>query len=611
MRAEHAGEEIINVQAEDLRMRSWKLKGALLASSALVAGLLVATQSNAVANRGDPAQLLDPGYVAAAVCGKGQQRAGAFKPMRLAMVGSALAATGQAPPLWDNLGDLSHPITTTDEMAQRYFDQGLRLTYAFNHVEAVRAFKEAQRRDPDCAMCYWGEAFALGPNINAPMDGAAESPSQVAVAEAQARATKASPKEQALIAALAKRYASGAERSELDAAYADAMAAVHAQFPDDQDVAVLFADSAMNTSPWDYWEADGRTAKGRAGEAIAAIEQVLEVNPDHPGAIHLYIHLTEASATPERAEAYADRLAALMPGAGHIVHMPSHTYYRVGRYLDSLTINIAAVAADEAYLAQAQEAGYYPYTYYPHNIHFALVAAQMAGDAEHMLWAAERLDGKIPDEVAGSIGWVQVILPAPYYAHAQFSDPDTILGLEDPGDTFPYVRAMWHYSRGVAHAAKGDLEAARSEAARIAQINQSADFSMLTAWAVPAPDVLQLARHVLEGRIAQAEGDLGKAIQEFEVAVQIQDSLPYLEPAYWYYPVRQSLGASQLLAGRAEQAAETFRAALIDAPNNAWALWGLMQAQQAQGDQAAVEQTAQLFDKAWAGDDRLLDLARL
>jgi tetratricopeptide (TPR) repeat protein len=513
--------------------------------------------------------------------------------------------------LWDNLGDLSHPISTRDKMVQRYFDQGLRLTYAFNHAEALRAFREAQRRDPGCAMCYWGEAFALGPNINATMDATAESPAEVAIANAMARSGKASPKEQALIAALAKRYATGAERADLNAAYADAMAAVHAQFPDDQDVAVLFADAVMNTSPWDYWEIDGRTAKGRAGEAIAAIEQVLEANPDHPGAIHLYIHLTEASATPERAEPYADRLAALMPGAGHIVHMPSHTYYRVGRYLDSLTTNIAAVAADEAYLAQAQEAGYYPYTYYPHNIHFALVAAQMAGDAEHMLWAAERLDGKIPDEVAGSIGWVQVILPAPYFAHAQFSDPDTILGLEDPGDTFPYVKVMWHYSRGVAHAAKGDLEAARSEAARIAEINQTADFSMLLDWFVPAPDVLQLARHVLEGRIAQAEGDLEKAIREFEVAVQIQDSLPYLEPEYWYYPVRQSLGATQLMAGHAEQAAETFRAALIDAPNNGWALWGLMEAQKAAGDQAAVEETAQLFDKAWAGDDRLLDLARL
>ena len=593
-------------------MRSWKLRATLLASSALVAGLLIGSPFEPIRPAADPSQLLEPGFASTGVCGKGQQRASAFRLNRLVLASPAVAATaGQAPPLFENLGAHSHPVTTADEMAQRYFDQGLKLTYAFNHPEALRAFKEAQRRDPDCAMCYWGEAFVLGPNINAPMDGSAENPSLVAIANAQARAAKASPVEQALIGALGQRYVRGQERAALNAAYADAMAAAHAAFPADQDVAVLFADAVMNTAPWDYWEIDGRTTKGRAGEAIAAIERVLAVNPDHPGAIHLYIHLTEASATPERAEPYADRLAALMPAAGHVVHMPTHTYFRIGRYLDSLELNVAAVEADEAYLAQAEDAGAYAYTYYPHNIHFALVAAQMAGDAENMLWAAERLEGKIPDEVASSIGWVQVILPAPYYAHAQFSDPDTILELEDPGDTFPLVKGMWHYSRGVAQAAKGDLEAARSEAARIAEINQTADFSMLLDWFVPAPDVLQLARHIVEGRIAQAEGDLEKAIREFEVAVQIQDSLPYLEPEYWYYPVRQSLGAAQLMAGHAEQAAETFRAALIDAPNNGWALWGLMEAQKAAGDQAAVEETAQLFDKAWAGDARLLDLARL
>ena len=251
---------------------------------------------------------------------------------------------------------------------------------------------------------------------------------------------------------------------------------------------MLFADAMMNTSPWDYWELDGRTPKGRLGEAAAALEGVLAANPDHPGAIHMYIHLTEASATPEKAEPYADRLAALMPAAGHVVHMPAHTYYRTGRYLDSLKTNVAAVHADEAYLAQVQAAGAYPYGYYPHNIHFVLVSAQMAGDAEHMVWAAERLDGKIPDEVAAEVGWIQAILPAPYFAHAQFSPPDVVLGLEDPGDEFPFVKAMWHYARGVAHAANGDLDAARAEAARISEINQTADFEMLLAWFVPAPD---------------------------------------------------------------------------------------------------------------------------
>jgi len=595
-------------------MTRWTYRFALLMSTALVGAGLLVEGSAATKPETDVSQLFDPAYIAAGVCGFGaKQQQTVFKPVQLALATyDDSIKDAAAPPLYDNLGDLSHPITTGNERAQRYFDQGLRLTYAFNQAEALRAYRQAQREDPECAMCYWGAAYVLGPNINAPMHEASQSPAVVAIEKAKELAPNASEKEQALIEALAVRYAGAYEnRVELDQAYADAMAEVYARFPDDQDIGVLFADAMMNTSPWDYWEADGKTTKGRVGEGIAAIEKVLDQNPDHPGAIHLYIHLTEASAAPEKAEPYADRLAALMPGAGHLVHMPAHTYYRIGRYLDSLETNIAAVEADEAYLATVEADGIYPYGYYPHNIHFVLVSAQMAGDEEHMLWAAERLPGKIPDDVAAEIGWIQVIKPAPYFAHAQFSEPDTILAIEDPGDQFPFVKAMWHYARGVAQAAKGDLEAARTEAAQIADINASADFEMLEAWLVPARDVLTLARHVVEGRIAQAAGDHESAIREFEVAVQIQDSLPYMEPEYWYYPVRQSLGAALLEAGRADEAAEVFQTSLVDAPNNGWALWGLMQAQKAQGDEAAAAQTAQLFERAWAGDPDALDLARL
>jgi tetratricopeptide (TPR) repeat protein len=596
-------------------MSAWRMKGFLLVTSALGATALVASGSGAVPETGSVSELLDPGAIAAGVCGMGGERATAFKPMQLALAtpADAIPDSGESPPLWEGLGDLSYPITTDSDMAQRYFDQGLRLTYAFNHAEAYRAFKQAQALDPGCAMCFWGEAFVLGANLNAPMEDAAVQPAFVAMTNAKARAANASAREQAVIEALAARYSNDpdADAGALAQAYADALAEVHTRYPDDQMVAVLYADAVMNTSPWDYWELDGRTPKGRLGEAADALEGVLTVNPENPAAIHLYIHLTEASATPEKAEPYADRLAGLMPAAGHIVHMPSHTYYRTGRYLDSLTTNVAAVEADEAYLAQVKAAGAYPYGYYPHNIHFVLVSAQMAGDAEHMIWAAERLEGKIPDEVAAEIGWIQVILPAPYFAHAQFSAPDVVLGLEDPGDKFPFVKAMWHYARGVAQAAKGDLDAARAEAAQIAGINQSADFEMLLAWAVPVPDVLRLARHVLEGRIAQAEGNFDQAIREFEVAVRIQDSLPYLEPEYWYYPVRQSLGATLLMAGRAEEAAAVFQAALIDAPNNGWALYGLMEAQRALGDEVGAAASAKLLEQAWGGDRDLLELARL
>lgn len=518
-----------------------------------------------------------------------------------------------AVPLYDDLGDLTYPITTSSPLAQRYFDQGLRLTYAFNHAEAQRAFREAQRQDPHCALCYWGEAFGLGPNINAPMDEAVGNPAIAALTKAKALAPHASDREQALISALAKRYTDDlkVDRKALDQAYADAMEEAAQRFPNDPEIAILYVDALMNLSPWDYWEADGKTPKGKIGVAVQTAEKVLKHNPNHPGAIHLYIHLTEASTTPERAEPYANRLAALMPGAGHIVHMGSHTFFRIGRYQDSATTNKAAVKADEAYLARVKADGIYPYGYYPHNIHFVLASAQMAGDGPTALEYAQRLEGKIPDAMAEQVGWIQAIKTAPYFAHAQFSAPETILALPDPGNKFPLVQAMWHYARGVALAAKGDVDAARSEAARIATLNQKTDFSSLLAWAVPAPDILRLAQHVVEGRIAQAQGDLARAIKEFQIAVSIQDAFAYMEPPYWYYPVRQSLGAILLAAGKPAEAEQAFTHSLKQFPNSGWVLYGLMKAQQAQGNAAAAQATEQRFKQAWAGDANTLDPRRL
>lgn len=516
-------------------------------------------------------------------------------------------------PLYNNLGQHTYPITTTNKLAQRYFDQGLRLMYAFNHAEARRAFQAAQQQDPDCAMCYWGEAFVLGPNINAPMEAAASDPALVALRKAKALAPQASASEQLLIAALLKRYAYGADvdQATLNQAYAAAMAEVAQRFPADDDIAVLYVDALMNVSPWDYWEADGETPKGQIGTAMRTTERVLARNPEHPGAIHLYIHLTEASSTPERAAPYADRLATLMPGSGHLVHMPSHTFYRIGRYHDSVETNKAAVKADEAYLAEADLDGIYAYGYYPHNIHFVLTSALMAGDGNTSLAYAKRLQGKIPDAVAEQIGWIQAIKTAPYFAHAQFSDPATILALPKPQGPFPFVVAMWHYARGVAYAAQGKVEQAQSEAAAIAYLNQNTDFSQLLAWAVPVPDLLRLARHVIEGRIAQAQGDPARAVKEFRIAVAIQDTLAYMEPPYWYYPVRQSLGAALLESGKAAEAEQVLHRSLKNYPHNGWALYGLMRAQQAQGKTAAAKQTEQQFKQAWRGDAASMTLRRL
>jgi hypothetical protein len=286
---------------EYFAMSSWKLKTAQLGAGRGVADRQSIRRRSPAGTT--PAALLDPGYVASGACGLGAKRSAAFKPMQVALATypTAVQDDGAGPPLWEGLGDLSFAITTQEPLAQKYFDQGLRLTFAFNHAEAWRAFKKARELDPGCAMCFWGEAFVLGANINAPMADGAQQPAFVALTNAKARAAGASPRERALIDALATRYAEpGADTADLAEAYADAMAAVHARLPDDQDIAVLFADAIMNTSPWDYWEADGRTPKGRLGEAVAAIEGVLASNPDHPGAAHLYIQLTEASATPER-----------------------------------------------------------------------------------------------------------------------------------------------------------------------------------------------------------------------------------------------------------------------------------------------------------------------
>jgi tetratricopeptide (TPR) repeat protein len=531
-----------------------------------------------------------------------------------AQVAAATASYEDAePPLWDNLGSAAYPVTTANPQAQAFFDQGLKLSYGFNHAEARRAFRMAQKLDPTCALCFWGEALVLGPNINVPMMPEAQAPALAALKQAQALAGGASAKEQALIAALAKRYAEnpGPDRAPLDGAYADAMAALSVAYPDDLDIAALASEAAMDTQPWDYWQPGGHEPKGRAGDAIKRIEGILARNPLHAGAIHLYIHLVEASDRPERAEKYADTLAALMPGAGHIVHMPSHIYYRVGRYDDSLKSNQDAVKVDEAYLAQTGAVGVYPLGYTSHNIHFVLVSAQLLGDKVTVLAAADKLDGWISNEVATAIPIAQPIKAAPYFAWAQYADADKLVALPQPAGAPPYVEAMWHYARGVGLAEKGDGAGARGEAGKIEALERTADWSAMDAFAIPARDVLRVAQNVVLARAAQATGDTTEAITYFQAAAGVQDAIPYMEPPYWYYPVRQSLGAALLDAGRAKEAADQFHAALDGVRKSAWALFGLREAAKAIGDAATEQQAADALAKSWRGDPGFLSLERL
>ena len=521
-------------------------------------------------------------------------------------------AASAPPPLWDNLGTLHFAVSTTHPLAQRYFDQGLKLAYAFNHAEAARAFRQAQSLDPDCAMCHWGEALVLGPNINAPMVASANAVALAAIARAQALAPKASARERELIAALASRYASDpkAERAGLNAAYAEAMGKVAARHPRDADITLLYVEALMNLSPWDYWEAAGARPKGRTAEILAALEKVLQRQPDHPGAIHYYIHMVEASSNPRRALPYAGRLGSQMPGAGHLVHMPFHIYYRVGQYKDAIEANRRAVAADEAYLAEARPAGIYPLAYYPHNIHSLMTSAQMAGDGASAIAASEKLARVVSQDAGRSIAWVQPILVAPYFVHAQFSAPATTLALPDPGDELPYVKAMWHYARGVAHAWRGEPAAARAEVDALRHLAQGSDFSGLVEAGVPAPEVIELAQHVVLGRIAQSAGDWTQARAEFEQAVALEDKLAYSEPPYWYYPVRQSLGAVLLSAGKLDEAETVFRQSLLRAPNNGWALHGLAATYQRLGKPGAAATARTQFTRAWVGAEAP-DLARL
>ena len=517
-------------------------------------------------------------------------------------------------PLLDGLGSRSYPVTTSSRLAQRYFDQGLTLAYAFNHAEARRAFRTAQALDPECAMCFWGEAFVLGPNINLPMSPADAPAAYYAAHRAIALAGRAAPKEQALILALAARYSpdGAAERAPLDAAYADAMERVQARFPWDRDIAVLYVEALMNLSPWDYWEAGGARPKGRTHEMVTTLERVLASGVDHPGAIHYYIHVVEASSRPERAERHADRLGELVPGAGHLVHMPFHIYFRVGRYRDALEANRRAVAADERYFAQAGDGdGVYRFGYHPHNIHSLLAAAQMAGDGATAIEAAGKLSRSLSDDVTRAVPWVQPIMAAPYFAHAQFSDPATMLAVPAPRAGFPYVTAMWHYMRGVAHAGRGDLAAARVEMGAIARLERSSDVQALAAAGVPAGNVLAIAHHVLAARVAQSRGELADAIAELERAAAIEDNLGYSEPPFWYYPVRQSLGGVLVLAGELDRAETVFRASLARAPHNGWALYGLTQVYERRGDARAAISTQKRFDAAWAGARSGPDLARM
>ncbi len=558
-------------------------------------------------------EALDPSRLASLYCDARQAGSGLAQNLLIAAAYAAPASEGRTIPLFADLATSSFPVSTRDTQAKQFFSQGLLLTYGFNHAGAVRSFREAQRRDPACAMCWWGEAVALGPNINAPMDDRDHGAALDAMDRAMALRAGATPMERALIEAVAHRYSRdpAADRAALDAAYADAMLDVARRFPGDDDVAVLAAEAAMDTSPWNYWETDKRTSVGRSGEAVRLVEAVLGRNPGHVQANHLYIHLME-SVGPARAEVAADRLGSpSAPSAAHLVHMPGHIYQLRGRHADSIRVNIAAARADEAYIRDAGDNGLVRYGYYPHNIHFIVTSAQMAGDMPTAIREAKRLGTVLDPETSERIAWIQAIDAAPYLAMAQFADPKAILEMPAPDARLAYPTAMRHYARAIAYAQQRNRTGFERELAAMEKIRGSDAMKAMIDQGVPAADLVMLAEQVARGRLAFARGRYAEAIGFYRQAIDIEGRLPYQEPTYWYYPVKQSLGAALFQAKRYGEASEAFRGALVQAPNNGWALYGLKRSEAAQGHKLEAAAADKALAKAWLGDTRWLRMDRL
>lgn len=561
-------------------------------------------------------EILDPTRLARSVCGTGPGKGGTLDArLRLAADYAERSGAGLGPlPLYSGIGRAQIPAAGLDGQARRFFDQGIALTYGFNHKAAIRSFREARRLAPTCAMCWWGEALANGPNINAGMDDAQNRAALAALAEAERLAKDAPGLERALIAAQTRRYAAGADtdRAALDAAYADEMLALARANPGNDDLAVLAAEAAMNTTPWNYWSEDKDKAQPRVGDAVALIERVMERSPRHPQAAHLYIHLMENSADPKKAEAAADRLGAVAPGAlGHLVHMPAHIYHRIGRYADSMKANVAAARADEEYLAQVGDDGIYRFGYYPHNVHFLLTSGQMIGDMHTVANESARLARILDADVARALPWVQAIHAAPSFALAQYGSPAAILALNDTPTDLAYVEAMRRYARAIAFAQQSDAKAFGVELDALDTLEKSADVIAMAEGGFPADGLIRLAGLVARGKQAQLAGRHAAAVKFFEQAEAIEATVPYSEPAYWYYPVAQSRGAALYQAGRYGEARDAFMKALFAAPNNGWALWGLAQAQRKLGNRVEALAAEKAFDKVWQGERDWLRMDRL
>lgn len=537
-------------------------------------------------------------------------RAALFAMVPLLAVGCSRPTTYTPVPgasegrVYEGFEGYQRTVTTNSREAQRFFDQGMQLLYGFNHDEAIRSFEEAAAIDPDCAMAYWGIAYANGININDPAMSAVRNRQAYAAAqEALRRKDGATPVERALIEAVAQRYAfpPPKDRRPLDEAYASAMEKVWLEFTDDPDVGALYAESLMNLQPWKYWTKSGEPM-GRILHAVYALEKVMASHPDHPGANHFYIHALEASSEPEKAVAAAERLQSLVPGSGHLVHMPSHIFARVARYADAADANERAIAADEAYFSKSPEPAFYR-LYFIHNVHFLTFAAMMEGRYGTAIGAARRIDSEVPEEFLRAFAFLaDGLMPTSRHVLIRFGKWEEVLALDPPRDFQKLSIAMHHYARGIALSALGRASEARKEQ----RLFQSAAAKVPGDWWVfqnRVHDILPIAEAMLEGEILYREGREEEAFGVLRKGVELEDALVYDEPPGWMIPVRHALGALLMGAGRHAEAEGVYRDDQQNYPGNGWSLLGLQQALRAQGKASEAEEVGKRLAGAWSRAD--------
>jgi tetratricopeptide (TPR) repeat protein len=521
-------------------------------------------------------------------------------------------ATGPIAPKLDGLGNYHFKVTTSNPESQYFFDQGYRLTMGFNHSEALRAFKEAARLDPNNAMAYWGWAMTLSPNLNLPMQENVVASAYGAIQKAVSLKDGVTPRERDYIDALATRLSDDPsdDRLALDTAYRKAMGELSEKYPDDVDAATMYAAAIMNESPWNYWYNDG-TPKPQTKILLSELNSVIARAPKHPGAHHYLIHAVETF-RPELGEASADALGGLMPGAGHLVHMPSHIYMRVGRYEDSYAANVKAAEADDGYITQCRTQGMYPLTYYPHNLHFMVWAAMLQGRSEAALLAAQQVVNEIPADIKDNT-WAlnETFLNQPVFVMARFGKWDDLLEMENPESDLAFTQGLWHYGRGMAFTHKSNTRQAARELKKLQQQHKKAtkDPAYVSGFAA-ASGLLDIAQEVLSGEISAKKGNYEDAIADLERAVRLEDGLMYNEPSDWYFPVRHTLGAILLDAGLPAEAEVVYWEDLRENPNNGYSLFGLKQALMAQSNTEVAEMIDARLAKAWKDADTELTSSR-